>query len=133
PPTHTLFPYTTLFRSSAFCTNFFPVQSKLQAWIDHGELLVEMRNSVALFLRKDRDFLHLYFAAASLAQLQREMATLPNLKTDRVALDLVGNEPSLAELLRLFEVSGFRRYARLVRLARPSNSSLSPSDPARAG
>ena len=24
--------------ASAFCTNFFPVQAKLEGWINHGEL-----------------------------------------------------------------------------------------------
>ncbi len=28
--------------ASAFCTNFFPAQAKLQGWIDHGELLGEL-------------------------------------------------------------------------------------------
>jgi hypothetical protein len=33
----------------AFCTNFFPVQRKLQEWIEHGELLVENRGEAAFF------------------------------------------------------------------------------------
>jgi hypothetical protein len=56
--------------AAAFCTNFFPVERKLQGWIDHGELLVELRDEAAFFLRKDRDFWHLYFCAASTAALE---------------------------------------------------------------
>src|SRR5438477_10385292 len=104
--------------ASAFCTNFFPVQSKLEGWIQHAELLAEIRDGAAFFLRKDRDFWHLYFCAANLPALQRELAGLPNVQTNPIVLDLIGKEPTLADLLALFETSGFRRYARLVRLAR---------------
>jgi GNAT superfamily N-acetyltransferase len=106
--------------SSAFCTNFFPAQRKLQGWIDHGELLGELRDRSAFFLRKDRDFWHLYFCAADVATLQREITALPCLKTERVAVDLVGSEAVLADLLKVVESAGFRRYARLLRLARAS-------------
>src|SRR5262245_59635338 len=119
--------------ASAFCTNFFPVQAKLQTWIDHNELLAEKRDAVAFFFRKDRDFWHFYFAAASPAQLQREITILPNLKSDRVVLDLVGSEASLAELLGVFDASGFHRHARLVRLARAAGSAALAPDEARAG
>jgi ribosomal protein S18 acetylase RimI-like enzyme len=118
--------------ATAFCTNFFPVQERLLAWIDHGELLGDVRGGVAFFLRKDRDFWHFYFCAGSLAQLQREITNVPNLQSDPVVTDLVGNDPTLADLLRSLESSGFRRYARLVRLARAPGFSLSTQheDPA---
>ncbi len=106
--------------ASAFCTNFFPAQGKLQGWIDHGELLGELRDRSAFFLRKDRDFWHLYFCAADVATLQREITALPCLKTERVAVDLVGSEAVLGDLLNVVESAGFRRYARLLRLARAS-------------
>src|SRR5437899_422703 len=119
--------------ASAFCTNFFPVQSKLQGWIDHHELFSEIRDRASFFLRKDRDFWHLYFCAAEPPVLQRELAALANLRTDPIVLDLVGNETALADLLRLFETSGFRRYARLVRLARASQVSVTATDAESAG
>jgi ribosomal protein S18 acetylase RimI-like enzyme len=115
--------------ASAFCTNFFPMQSKLEGWIRHDELLSEIRDGAAFFLRKDRDFWHLYFCAANMPALQRELAGLRNAQTDPIVLDLIGKETMLADLLRLFETSGFRRYARLVRLTR---SSLSSSEGERA-
>ena len=104
--------------ASAFCTNFFPAQGKLQGWIDHGELLGEQRSRSAFFLRKDREFWHLYFCASNVATLQQEIAVLPALRTERVAVDLIGNEAVLSELLAAVESAGFRRYARLLRLAR---------------
>ena len=104
--------------AATFCTNFFPAPGKLQGWIDHGELLGELQERSAFFLRKDRDLWHLFFCAADVATLQREITALPCLRTERVAVDLVGNEAVLADLLNVVESAGFRRYARLLRLAR---------------
>src|SRR5882757_2875648 len=78
--------------ASAFCTNFFPVQRKLQGWIEHGELLGEFRPGTAFFFRKDRDFWRFYFCAPSVAALKREISTLSSLKTERMVVDLVGSE-----------------------------------------
>jgi ribosomal protein S18 acetylase RimI-like enzyme len=104
--------------ASAFCTNFFPAQAKLQGWINHGELLGELRDRSAFFLRKDRDLWHLFFCAADIATLRREIAALPCLRTEWVAVDLVGSETVVADLLNVVEPAGFKRYARLLRLAR---------------
>ncbi len=104
----------------AYCTNFFPVQKKLQGWIDRGELRAETRKGSAFFLRSDRGFQHLYFCAASLAELQRDIAASDWMKTERLTMDLVGNEASLAGMLDAFEAGGFRRYSKLQRLARAS-------------
>src|ERR1035437_4102234 len=110
--------------AATFCTNFFPVQRKLQGWIDHGELLGELREGAAFFLRKDRDFWHLYFCAASMASLQREAAALPSLRAEPVVVDLVGTEAALGDLLAFLESEqGFRRYVRLYRMARTNQAS----------
>ena len=110
--------------ASAFCTNFFPAQGKLQGWIDHGELLGEVRDRSAFFLRKDRDFWHLYFCAADVATLQREIDVLPGLKTERVAVDLVGSEAVLGDLLKR---GGIRGISALCPAA-----PIGPRKPARA-
>jgi len=99
-------------------TNFFPVQKKLETWIEHGELFGEQRDCAAFFFRRDRDFWRLYFCAANLAALQREIAMLGALQTDGVMTDLVGKESSLGELLAILETGGFRSYARLQRMTR---------------
>jgi len=101
-------------------TNFFPVQTKLQDWIDHGELLGEPRAGVAFFLRKDRDIWHLYFCAANRPALQQELAGLSCLKTEPIVTDLVGNETVLNGWLPTFVATGFRRHLQLQRLARPA-------------
>jgi hypothetical protein len=112
----------------AFCTNFFPVQARLQNWIDHEQVMRELRDGVIFFLRKDRDFWHLYFCADNPTSLAREIPTLSSIKTEPIVLDLVGNETALADLIGVFEALGFRRYARLVRLARATGHPLSPAD-----
>ena len=104
--------------ATAFCTNFFPVESKLQAWIQRGELIAEEHPGAAFFFRMDRDFRHFYFCAASLMALEQGMAAAPGLKTERVIADLVGNESAMNQLLPVLEQAGFRRYAQLQRLAR---------------
>jgi GNAT superfamily N-acetyltransferase len=108
----------------AFCTNFFPVQPKMQAWIDHDELYSEHREGAAFFLKKDRDFWHFYFCAPSVLALERQLATAPAMNRERLVVDLVGNEPALAELLGIFDSNGFRRYSRLLRLARVGQTTI---------
>jgi hypothetical protein len=99
-------------------TNFFAAQPKLQGWVDHGELLGEFRERATFFARKDRDFWHWYFCAPDARTLAREAAEWPFLRSERVAVDLVGTEANLGELLRVVDGAGFRPYARLLRLAR---------------
>jgi len=118
--------------ASAFCTNFFPVQSKLESWVAHDELATEARNGVTFFLRKDRDFEHLYFCATTPSAFGREVGFLCANRTHKLATDIVGPETSLTELLSLAEQGGFRRYSRLVRLARVASADTSPSVPQAA-
>ena len=112
--------------ATAFTTNFFPVQAKLQSWIDHDELFAEIRNGLALFFRKDRDFWHLYFSSASPGQLQKEIAG--SATTKPLVMDIIGPEPALSQLLTSLLSCGFRPYSRLVRLARPHTHSLGESE-----
>jgi len=105
--------------ASDFRTNFFPVSAKLKNWIEREELLGEVRDGVAFCFRKDRDFFRFYFCAGSLEKLQAEISTLPILKAERVATDLIGNETAVTEMLVPLEAVGFFRYAQLQRMARP--------------
>jgi hypothetical protein len=115
--------------ATAFCTNFFPVQSKLESWVAHEELATQARDGVTFFLRKDRDFAHLYFCAASPSAFGREVGCLCPNRTHKLAIDIVGPEASLTELLSMAEQGGFRPYSRLVRLARIASAVRSPSVP----
>ena len=111
----------------AFCTNFFPVEKKLKAWIEHGELFADVRSGTTFFFRKDRDLWHLYFSASEVGTLLQQAGGLDELKRLPVVTDLVGNESALAALIAAFETSGFRRYGQLQRMARMAQ----PTDSAK--
>lgn len=112
-----------------FSTNFFPVEGKLQGWIDHGELFAEEHDGAAFFFKKDRDFWHFYFCAASRAVLMREFSGLPILKTERVVVDFVGNGAALSDTVAAFESEGFRRHAQLRRMSRTSGTASDKISP----
>src|SRR6059058_125244 len=78
--------------AKAFSTNFYPVRSKLEGWIEHEELSVVTKPGVAFFFRKDRDFEHLYFCAADAATLERELAATAEIASNRLTSDLIGSE-----------------------------------------
>ena len=80
----------------------------------------DIRKHLAFFTRRDRDFWHLYFCAPDLATLRQEVTALPSLRTEPVAIDLVGGGTNLEDLVGAVEAAGFRRYAQLLRLARSS-------------
>lgn len=101
-----------------FCTNFFPVQRKIQEWIEHGELAGVFRDDAVFLFRRDRDFHHCYFCASSVSALKRDIAELPVLKSERLVMDLVGKEADLGTMIALWEKTGFRRFTRLYRMAR---------------
>src|SRR3974377_1334550 len=102
----------------AFCTNFFPVQKKLENWIEHGELFGEICDGSALFLRKERALFPLFFAAADMSSLGRGLNQLPTASYETVVTDLVGDEKSVGALRALLERAGFRPHAQLLRMAR---------------
>jgi len=104
--------------ATAYCTNFFPVESKLQNWIDHDEMEMELHDGAAFFFRKDRNFLHFYFCAADAMKLQQYIAISSKIKMERIVTDLVGNEAAVTGLLPVLAPAGFQPYAQLQRMAR---------------
>lgn len=108
----------------AYCTNFFPVQQKLERLMGEGRLYGEVRDGTVFFFRKEGDFWRLYFCAASVASLQCEMMSLSSLKAERLVVDLIGKEPGLDDLQRAFAVVGFGEYGRLQRMARLNYTGL---------
>jgi len=117
--------------SPAFCTNFFPVQKKLEAWIEHGELLIESRTGAVFFFRKDRDLWHLFFCAADVETLLRQVETVDELERWAITTDVVGNEAAVGGMIGAMEGAGFRRYSQLQRMVRSAQplgaKSASPS------
>ena len=112
----------------AFCTNFFPVHSKLRSWVRNGDLLLELRSRSVFFFRRDRDFFRLYFCSASEDALQGDLDGWPTIRDEPLVLDVLGNEVTLEAWLRRWHTAGFRQYARLQRMTRPAQAVL--PDPA---
>jgi len=116
--------------ASSFTTNCFPNNRKLQDWIDRGELFAETFGCTALFGRVDRDFWHLYFCAPDQQQLHAALTNLPELRTERFVVDLIGVAASLEPLLSIFQSTAFRRYKSLYRMARAAEQPQPPTTPA---
>jgi GNAT superfamily N-acetyltransferase len=121
--------------ATAFCTNLFPVQRKLQAWIDRAELLSGVTDGSACFLRQDRDFWHFYFSASNTQALAQALSAFPELLTNRVTVDLVGAGGAVEELSAVFESAGFGVYTRLFRMSRiaPAAPEQTPAEDSRIG
>jgi len=109
-----------------FCTNFFPDKKKLEEWVERNEMSGESRAGALFLFRRDRDFFRLFFCAASPAALREGLATLPNLRDERMVAEVVGAESALTGILAGLEAAGFHRYRQLQRMARPGQSSLPP-------
>jgi len=110
----------------AYRSNWFTAPSRLERWIEHGELWGSLDERAALFLRRDRDFWHLYYSAASPAALREAVAAAPVLAAEPVVADVVGGEPALVEAEEVLAVAGFRRYQRLFRMQRTSPAGEPP-------
>ena len=113
--------------ASGFITNFFPNVRKLQDWINRDELFGEPFGHTALFVRADRDFWHFYFSAPTAQELHEAVGALPELRSERLVVDLVGTEANLEPLLPIFVSIGFRRYKDLYRMARPAEKGQGPT------
>jgi hypothetical protein len=110
-----------------FCTNFFSDAQKLQAGGGRNELLGESRAGALFLFRRDQDFFRLFFCAASPAALREGLATLPNLREERLVAEVVGAESALTGVLAQLEAAGFHRYRQLQRMVRLGQSSLPPA------
>lgn len=110
--------------ATGFTTSFFATRDQAQAWIDRGALLCVNAEGALLILRRDRDFHHLYHAAANPEALAAALAALEG--TDfgaALATDLVGREADVEAMARVYAGAGFAPYTslfRMVRLADPA-------------
>ena len=116
-------------KGSAYCTNFYPAQQKWEAWIARSELHVQHGRDATFFLRKDRDFWHLYFCASSLDALQRDLGDFKELETEPMVTDILGNDATMDALMPCMKSVGLRCYKKLVRMVRPAwEEAASPCD-----
>ena len=61
---------------SAFCTNLYPTQEKIEGWIAHNQLRRVGRGDSVFFLRRDREFWRLDFCAPDAEALRRDLSAL---------------------------------------------------------
>jgi ribosomal protein S18 acetylase RimI-like enzyme len=104
-------------RASNYSTNFFPTEKRLQEWVTRRELQQSGSGEVVFYLRRDRDFWHLYHCAGNAAALEERLGSLPESEGEKLVVDLVGKGDSQAELTGIYSRVGFRLHGRLLRLA----------------
>jgi len=111
--------------ATAFCTNFFPSKPSSKNGSHMESFSAKCKTARPSFCAKTVTSLIYIFALKNPAALEREFQQLPLMATEKLATDLVGAEASLGDLLVLTEKAGFRRYSRLVRLARAASTTPS--------
>jgi GNAT superfamily N-acetyltransferase len=105
-------------KAAPFLTNAFVLPAKLQAWIEAGELSAVARDDSLSLLRRDADFCHLYYFAASPRALEDALAALPAAVAETMVCDLVGKRADIDRVLPLFRSHGFCDYALLYRMVK---------------
>jgi hypothetical protein len=110
----------------AFCTNFFPVQARLEQWIQRRELFLRFQDQSVFFLRRENGFWRLYFCAGSDQGLGTGLAALEVVRTEPVVLDVLGAKLALEPWPERLRPAGFRSYNRLQRMARVGKAASSP-------
>jgi len=113
-------------------TNFYPVPDKLQRSIARGELFSMKAGNVLFVLRRDRDFLHLSFVAATAAELLAALRELVASVAETVTVDVLGPRERVAEIAELFAQAGFRGHCTLHRMTRttpPAANLVEPPAP----
>jgi len=110
---------------SGFTTSFFASRGQAEAWVRRGVLFFHPGAECVLVFRCDRDFLHLYHAAANASALRAALGAVDALAGgSRVTADLVDREGAVGALADLYAECGFARYAVLVRMTRLAGSAL---------
>lgn len=105
-----------------FATNAFFSPDKIEHWTQTGVVHGLASEGCLLLLRKDADFLRLYYYAANYEALRQALFILRSEATEDVICDLVGRQLDIDALASIFEQGGFRRYAALCRLVKTLSS-----------
>ncbi len=99
-----------------FITNFFPEQRKVEIWVSHGQLSVETKDEVVLFMKKDEGFIHLFYCATNKDILKEKLALLPS--EEVYIADLIVDTRTEASLPEVFEENGFEIRRSLYRMSK---------------
>ncbi len=105
-------------RAGSVTTNFYPTPEKLQRWVDGGDLYSLTAANVLFVLRRDRDFLHLYYLANQPADLVAALRELVNSPRETMTVDVIGKRDQVAAISDMFATVGFRPHSTLHRMTR---------------
>ncbi len=110
--------------ASGYICNFFATPDQTRGWVQRGVLSCVPGDQSLMIFRRDRDFHHLYHAAADLEALGAALAELK--KRDgfgaALAADLVGREGDLGAIVEIYGAKGFSEYTSLFRMVRLAES-----------
>jgi ribosomal protein S18 acetylase RimI-like enzyme len=104
--------------AAQFTTNAFLTPAKLGAWIGSAELFGLPLSGCVFLLRKDRDFHHLYYFAASPTDLLHSLPVLDRDVPGTVVCDVVGKRADVDAVSPLLGNGGFRKLASLYRMVK---------------
>lgn len=106
--------------ASGYTSNFFATPEKARGWVQRGVLSFVPGEESLMIFRRDRDFHHLYHAAADSEALGSALAEVK--KWDgfggALAADLVGHERDLCTIAEVYGAQGFSEYTSLFRMVR---------------
>ena len=100
-------------------TNFYPDIEIVTCWINSVNLHFFQNEEKLLLLSTNKDFVNLYFVAASYDSLQNALIHLNHEMSDiSFVADLVGKIPDIGLASDVFIKSGFSEYSKLCRMSR---------------
>ena len=97
-------------RSKDCITNFYPNDEKLNYWIKKEIFFSEYLANTIFFIRKDRDFFHLYFCSKNLLTLQEDLKSINAQFPKIFVADCIGTGTNLETLVDVFEQCKFKKY-----------------------
>lgn len=103
-------------RGGAVTTNFYPTPEKLERWTQAGELFSLAAGDVLFFLRRDRDFFHVYYQANRAEELGPALAQLAGQSRETLTADVIGKPAQVDQIAALFGAAGFRPHTLLRRM-----------------
>lgn len=105
-------------RGGSVTTNLYPTPEKLQRWVEQGDLYSLTAANVLFVLRRDRDFLHLYYLANQPGDLVAALRELVSSPRETITVDIIGKPDQVAAISDMFATVGFRPHCTLHRMTK---------------
>jgi len=112
-----------------FITNLYLEEEKMNIWIATGKLYKIDLGDMVFFLRFRNDFAYLYYCAPSIISLSHSLFLLKKIVPDTLlVIDIIGKEPDVSTIVKVFEEQSFYLYTILNRMSRRSIYNYSETD-----